>query len=539
VKVLREVPRSLSRPLTVIVLVAWALMMGSLLRRSYLQASSVTLAGDLGRYGSAAQWKGIYYRGEKIGFAVGQTVPTPDGYELQEDGQIQMTLLGASTAARIRTSARVDKAFALRSFSFSLDPGTGAVEVRGTLAHEGRRLELTTKTAGGTRTETRDLEEAPALSLNLSRRLAAEGLRTGAHLTVPVFDPATLRNATMNVDVEGREVVKAAGRPVPAFRVRTEFAGITSTSWVTDVGEVVREESGMGLIVVKETRDRALALAVPGEMQRDMLQAAAVEPAGPGRIDDPRLVDVLRLRVEGVGTRSPDLEGAGQTVAGDVFEIRDLTAAAAGPADPEAAQSLKPEPFIESDDPEVRKEAEKGTADAVGPRAQAEKLVRHVNFILEKKPTMSLPSAREVLRTRVGDCNEHTVLYVAMARSLGIPSRIAVGLVYLHGAFYYHAWPEVYLEGPPGRGLWLPVDPTLNEFPADATHVRLARGGLDRQAAIIPLIGHIKMSILEAQARPGTTHVLLGRAARDTRPIEIAFPRREGGGPTCWSRPAR
>jgi hypothetical protein len=154
---------------------------------------------------------------------------------------------------------------------------------------------------------------------------------------------------------------------------------------------------------------------------------------------------------------------------------------------------------------------------------------------------VSLPSAREVLRTRVGDCNEHTVLYVAMARSLGIPSRIAVGLVYLHGAFYYHAWPEVYLEGPPGRGLWVPVDPTLNEFPADATHVRLARGGLDRQAAIIPLIGHIKMAILEAQARPGTgtAHVLLGRAARDTRPIEIAFPRREGGGPTCWSRPAR
>ena len=31
------------------------------------------------------------------------------------------------------------------------------------------------------------------------------------------------------------------------------------------------------------------------------------------------------------------------------------------------------------------------------------------------------------------------------ARS-GIPARIAVGLVYIHGAFYYHAWPEVYLD---------------------------------------------------------------------------------------------
>jgi hypothetical protein len=511
--------------------------MGSLLQRS-LQASSVTMAGDLARYGSAAQWKGIYYRGEKIGFAVTQTVPAADGYELQEDGQIQMTLLGASTAARIRTVARVDKAFALRSFSFSLDPGTGPVEVSGTLGDGGRRLELTTKTASGTRTETRELDEPPALSLNLSRRLAAAGLATGAHLTVPVFDPATMRNSVMTVDVEAREVVRAAGRPVPAFRLRMEFAGITSTSWVTDVGEVVREESAMGLIVLKETRERALALAVPGDLQKDMLETAAVSPKGPGRIDDPRLVDVLRLRVEGLTVGGADLQGAGQTVADNVFEIRDLTTEAAGPPDPEADRYLGPEPFIESDAPEILAEAKKAVADAVGPRAQAERLVRHVNALIEKKPTVSLPSAREVLRTRVGDCNEHTVLYVAMARALGIPSRIAVGLVYLHGAFYYHAWPEVYVEAPPRRGLWLPVDPTLNEFPADATHVRLARGGLDRQAAIIPMIGNIRMSILEARARPGTTPVLLGRAARDTRPIDIALPRREGGGPTCWSRPA-
>jgi hypothetical protein len=318
-----------------------------------------------------------------------------------------------------------------------------------------------------------------------------------------------------------------------------EFAGITSTSWVTDVGEVVREESGMGLIVVKETRDRALALAVPGDLQQDMLQAAAVAPSGPGRIDDPKLVDLLRLRVEGIppGGRA-DLEGAGQTFDGEVIEIRDLTGASAGAPDPDASRHLQPEPFIESDAPEVLAEASKAVAEVMGPRAQAERLVRYVNALIEKKPTVSLPSAREVLRTRVGDCNEHTVLYVAMARALGIPSRIAVGLVYLHGAFYYHAWPEVYLAGPAGRGLWLPVDPTLNEFPADATHVRLARGGLDRQAAILPLIGRLRMSILEAQARPGTTPVLIGRAARDTRPIELAFPRREGGGPTCWSRPA-
>ena len=106
-----------------------------------------------------------------------------------------------------------------------------------------------------------------------------------------------------------------------------------------------------------------------------------------------------------------------------------------------------------------------------------------------------------MLRTKVGDCNEHTALFVAMARSIGIPARIAVGLVFMHGAFYYHAWPEVYITEHAGLGLWLPVDPTLNQFPADATHLRLARGGLDRQAAILPLIGRLKMTRRRSRAR--------------------------------------
>ena len=90
-----------------------------------------------------------------------------------------------------------------------------------------------------------------------------------------------------------------------------------------------------------------------------------------------------------------------------------------------------------------------------------------------------------------------------MARSIGMPSRIAVGLVFMHGAFYYHAWPEVYIAEKDGRGLWLPVDPTLNQYPADATHLRLTRGGLDKQAVVLPLIGRLKMTVLDVELAPG------------------------------------
>src|SRR5438552_8342567 len=125
---LRPLPRAVTRPVSVLLLIGWAVVMAILINRSYLQAST-SLAADLARYGSAAIWRGIYYRGEKIGFTVSQTVPTDEGFELQEDGRMQMTLLGASSAATLHTAARVDRGFALRSFEFSLDPGTGAIAV--------------------------------------------------------------------------------------------------------------------------------------------------------------------------------------------------------------------------------------------------------------------------------------------------------------------------------------------------------------------------------------------------------------------------
>ena len=536
--VFRPLPRTITQPISILVLIAWAGVMALLVNRSYMQASS-SLATDLARYGSTATWRGVYYRGEKIGFTVSQTIPRGDGFDLEEDGRLQMALLGATTAATIRTSAHVDRNFALRAFEFSLDPGTGPIEVNGTIAttadpkrvglhSEKVALHLTVKTVSGTRTEDRVLDEPPALSLNLSRRLANGGLVAGARHRWTVFDPATLRNAPVVVDVGKRELVGDSGRPVPAFRVEMEFSGLRTTSWVTDTGDVVREESPLGLITVRETSERARAMAVPDAPQRDMYDAAAVVPAGRERIDEPRDVRRLRVRLDGVNLSSADLDGVSQTAArsptGAIVEIVDPRTLSARDADPTARSYVAPEPFIESDDPAIVAEARQAIRDVTGRRAQAERLTRFVNGLLEKKPTVSIPSAREVLRTRVGDCNEHTALFVAMARAVGIPARIAVGLVFVRGAFYYHAWPEVYIEERGGRGLWLPVDPTLNQFPADATHLRLAHGGLDKQTAILPLIGRLKMTVLDVDVAPGTRRVLAGASAASADLGAIAIP---------------
>ena len=520
-KLLRPLPARVTRALSILTLAAWAGVTGLLVHRSYIRASAANLATDLARYGSEAQWRGIYYRNEKIGFTVGQTVPAENGFELQEDGRMQMALLGADTVAVIKTVARVDRNFALQSFEFSLDPGTGATRVSGTV--NGLSIALTVTTPVSSRSETLTLSEPPALALNLGRRLAAAGLTPGARHQFQVFDPATATNATMTIVVGERELLRLSGLPLPVFRLQMQFAGVSATSWITETGEVVREESALGMLVVKEPAEVAQRIAVSQRARSDLIQAAAIVPVMQYRIDDPRTVKRLVLKLTGAHLPPDDLNGSGQTGfpptnGAQMIELRDARDLGTVPADPDTARYLAAERLIESDAPEIIAEARAAVRGSTDPGEQVERLVRHVNALLDKKPTISIPSAREVLRTKIGDCNEHTALFVGMARALGIPARIAVGLVYLNGAFFYHAWPEVYLErGYPvapdrrrGRHLWLPVDPTLNQFPADATHLRVARGGLDKQTLVLPLIGQLRIEVTEMQLAEGAVPTLIG-----------------------------
>ena len=536
--------RRITRPLSFAILAVWIGVMALLVNRSYVQATG-NLATDLARYGSSAQWRGVYYRGEKIGFTVSQTVPVDGGFELQEDGQLQMALFGAHTTTALRTTARVNRAFELLSFEFALDPGTGPIKIGGEVRDFDLHISITT--GGSTRTEVRRLAERPLLSLNLMRRLAEGGLSAGAVHQWNVFDPATLRNAPVTVKVGDREIVRSVNAPIPAFRVEMEFTGLRTTAWITDTGEIIREESPLGFLSVREPPERARALAIDGRVRQDLLDAAAVVPVIAARtpplppIDDPRHVRRLRMRLEGADLSSVDLQGVGQRVDGNIIEITDAGRLSAAPLDEDLDRYVRPESFIESDDPDIRVAAEAAVSGISGTRARLEALTRYVNSTVQKKPTVSLPSAREVLRTRIGDCNEHTALFVAMSRSIGIPARIAVGLAFVRGAFYYHAWPEVYIDEGVSRGYWLPVDPTLNQFPADATHVRLARGGLDKQAAIIPLIGRITMTILDVDVVAESTPVLVGRPETAGGAPTFALPpsvprqplRRSGGGGGC------
>ena len=44
----------------------------------------------------------------------------------------------------------------------------------------------------------------------------------------------------------------------------------------------------------------------------------------------------------------------------------------------------------------------------------------------------------------------------------------------------------------------MPLDPTFGQFPADATHVKLVEGELDRQLELMGVIGRLSLHVVDA-----------------------------------------
>ena len=82
-------------------------------------------------------------------------------------------------------------------------------------------------------------------------------------------------------------------------------------------------------------------------------------------------------------------------------------------------------------------------------------------------------SASEVLRTKSGDCTEHSALFAALSRAAGIPAKMVYGVVLnANGEFFFHNWNEAFADGK-----WISVDSTFNLIPADSSRITLIYGG--------------------------------------------------------------
>jgi len=481
------------------VIAIWVVLVGLLIRKVHFSgAPSDQYAEPIpaGIEEPVREWKEIFLQDRKVGYSINHIRPVADGYIIQEEIFLKLDLMGLSTGVHTNTFCVTDDNFLLRTFRFRMT--SGAMDFRASGAMEGDRLVVTTGRDENKRTQSIPMENRPVMGASLAHYFVDRGLRVGETFSFPVFDPSTMSRRNAQVRVVGMEDLSIKGISYHAFRIEADLWGDTLTFWLDEQGKTLKESGFMGLTAV-----RSSAAAAPENIQGsgdiDFYEIAAVKPDR--LLPRERSLSFLKVRLggmEGVAVERVAWNGDRQSFADGVMEIRRETPPfAAGYvlpfADPNGdfEKHLLPEINIESDHPEVVAAAREIAGGEKDPLKACRRVLAWTHENLEKRPVVSIPSALETLHSRVGDCNEHATLTAALLRALGIPSRLAVGLVYMRGKFFYHAWNEAY------TGRWISMDAVMNQMPVDASHIKLLEGNLDKQVEIAGLIGKLELKILD------------------------------------------
>ncbi|KPJ52331.1 hypothetical protein AMJ39_08130 [candidate division TA06 bacterium DG_24] len=511
-KTIMPARRSILWPVFSIVAVFWILMMGTLVQRMRSGVPSMMPERPPGVFegiGRETRWMGVYLRGKKIGHAVTSSERRPDGtVRLFDRSVMRLTVQGTveEITTKLDCVARGD--YSLESLSFEMKSGDHQLEVEGRV--EGGRLFVTLITAGDTSDLTFTLPKETFLPASMELLLGGKDLRPGETYAFPLFDPMTLTQEQARVTVIGTEPLSIEGEEVVATKLDVWFLGISQSVWLDDLGRILKEEAPMGLVMVRESPESAVAWG-PETGSVDLLTLYSVP------VDEtiavPRDLIYVKAEMSGCDPDRLELEPGRQRVLSEDPCVVEITAAQPSSVDgPEAKYSillygdaLRPTPLIQAAHPEIvartmailaQDPKTQGLATpALDPWSKSRRLATWVHRHVRKIPTASMPSALDVLHTLEGDCNEHAVLLAALTRAAGIPAKVILGVVYQDGAFYYHAWNRVYV------GEWVDIDAAFGQEVADASHIALLEGDAEQLPQLLGLIGQLDIDILEYRYR--------------------------------------
>ncbi len=446
-------------------------------------------------------WLGIYGGGnasERIGFLNARSTPEVRsgtvGVSMGLSARMELPVFSENTMFTLHGSAWMSNARGLSEFDFTFGSGGHEMRVQGEV--KDNRLKASLETGG----ESLPFELPVSDELLLSGGMGMSAfdvplLDPGTEIYVDAFDPTTMSLGKAKITCVGKEEISLHDGKTEAFLVTTSIGGITSRAWLAADGEVLQVETPFGFTLKKISPQEAMSPVSPGE-NADLVRSFAIRPKG---VTPKRDAVMMRVKFSGVEEKHLPPSDAVQTrtPAGYIITVPEAPVKDPGAAlsEEDRARYLQSDVFVTSDHPKIREAAANAVREETDPWKQAVRLHDWVFLRVKKKPVLSIPTALDVLQSLEGDCNEHAVLFVAMARAVQIPARIAVGVVWSEefGAFGYHAWAEVFV------GDWIPMDPTFGQLVADATHIKLLNGGIDQWPRLLPHIGAMQIEVLEVR----------------------------------------
>jgi hypothetical protein len=334
------------------------------------------------------------------------------------------------------------------------------------------------------------------------------------------YEPTYNTVLTIRVAVKGKEAVDVGGVRRSLLRVemtpdKLEAPGVRispprMTVWLDEAWVPLRRETELdGLGTLTLTRSTREKVASAGGRTLDIGSRSLVALNRPiPRPYDTRKV-TYRITVKGEDNPSAlfpldEYQRAGNEE-GDAFELTIQPARPGKPADSAEVgdEYLGSSHYIDCEDERVVELARRGVNGERDAWKKALRIERWVKNAMRNDNAADLTPASGIARSLRGDCRHHAFLTAAMCRAVGIPSRTAIGLLYVYKGgpqFGFHTWAEVHIDG-----RWVGIDSTQGRGGVSATHLKITQHSWDKTESLTPLlpvnriVGKLRIEVLRAE----------------------------------------
>jgi len=460
-------------------------------------------------------WQVILLSGQRIGYSHTLIEPvTQDGKTIVRTSTLaHMTIrrFGQSLVMKqtLTTEETVDGDLLRFRFEMANPPATSTSTVG---IVQGKQLLLQQSVNGKSKDSTQEWRSDVKSPAYQDRILKDSPLKKGESRSFEAFMPEFNKVATIKITAEDQaDTTLLDGKTRSLMKVRmtqSAIPGLTLYGYVDEAGETLKTTTsllGAEMATYRVSKEEAQK-TIAGE-ELDLAVSTLVKVK---KIPDAATRRTIKYRITTRGQNPesvlPSAEGQVVQKTGD--DVATVTVSVV--AIPETAtirsvdkEFLTPSQFLQSDDARVKEHAQKARGDSKDPAQIARKMEAYVHDKLTSKNfSTAMASAGEVAQSLEGDCTEHAVLLAAMLRAEGIPSRVAVGLVYVDSlsAFGGHMWTEACLDG-----RWIPLDATLGRGGTGIGHLKLSDssladdgpGALSSFAPLMLVIGQMQIDVLE------------------------------------------
>ncbi len=447
-------------------------------------------------------WYGMYFQDDKVGYSHFKIQPSGPNFIISSDSILRLTALKKTSEIQFQQEVIVRPDLTLISFE-SVERRNGK-ELRMTGRVEGNRFLVDMSVEGETLKRAFPIDGVIYHSSAMSLMPAMKGLKEGRVYSFLVFSPEI-----QDVQKVEQQLFKVVGEPGPngaVWKVRNMSGHAAAVdSWI----------DAKGLTVLEKALDGALMTMLEDEATARKFRETKGPPKDlvfdfsliriPKPIPHPEKLRSLEIRMSGIDSslipddgrqrvnRNP--QSGEQDAFGITIRRQDLPnhKGSSNPLSPkEAEENLASTLAIQATHKEIAEQAAAIVRAGDSDPEKVSKLVRWTSENIRNRMKDSF-GALSVLRSREGECQAHALLYAALARSQKIPTRVVIGLVYTgQVGFMYHAWAESYVDG------WLAVDPTLNQVPADPTHIKISTGDSPGDlTSMIKMLGKVKIEVVQ------------------------------------------